>query len=49
MGKLFGVVKHVYVRECIVCKMYVMHVSVGNFKQSVVTCKLSMGKLVGVV
>ena len=46
MGKLVGVVKHVDVRECMVCTMYVMYVSMGNFKESVVTCKLFMGKLV---
>ena len=49
MGKLVGVVKHVDVRGCIVCTMYAMYLSVGNFKKSVVTCKLHMGKLVGVV
>ena len=46
MGKLVGVVKHVDVRGCIVCTMYVVYVSVGNCKQSVVPCKLFMGKLV---
>ena len=49
MGKLVGVVKHVDVRGCIVCTMYVVYVSVGNFKQTVVLYKLPMGKLVGVV
>ena len=46
MGRLVSVVKHVGVRGCIVCMMYV---SMGNFKESVVTRKLPMGKLVGVV
>ena len=43
------VVKHVDVRGCMVCTLYVMYVSVGNLEQSVVTCKLPMGNLVGVV
>ena len=37
------------VRGCIVCTLYLMYVSVGNFRKSVVTFKLPMGKLVGVV
>ena len=49
MGKLAGVVKHVDVRGWMVYTIYAMYVSVGNFKKSVVTCKLPMGKLVGVV
>ena len=49
MGKLAGVVKHVDVRECIVCTMYVVYVSMGNFKESVVIYRLPMGKFVGVV
>ena len=48
-GKLVSVVKHVHVRGCIVCTMYVMYVSVSNCKQSVVPCKLPMEKFVGVV
>ena len=30
MGKLVGVVKCVDVRECVVCMLYVMYVSVGH-------------------
>ena len=44
MGKLVGVVKHVDVRGCIVCTMYVVYVSVGNCKQSV-SMQTSYGKV----
>ena len=49
MAKLISVVKHVDVRGYIVCKMYVMYVSVRNLQKSVVPFKLSMGRLVSVV
>ena len=49
MGKLAGVVKRVDVRECIVCTLYVMYVSIGNSQESVIPYELPMGKLVGVV
>ena len=37
------------VRECIVCTMYVMYVSVGNSQESLILYELPMGKLVSVV
>ena len=37
------------VRECIVCTMYVMNVSVCNSHESVILYELFMGKLVSVV
>ena len=37
MRKLVGVVKHVDVRENILCTLYVMYVSVGNSQESVIT------------
>ena len=46
MGKLVSVVKHVGVRECIVCRLYVMYV--GNSQESAVSCELPMRELVGV-
>ena len=49
MRKLVGVVKHVDVRECILCTLYVLYVSVGNSQKSVIPYELPMGKLVGVV
>ena len=48
MGKLVGVVKCVDVRECILCTLYAMYVSVGNSQKSVIPYGLPMGKLVSV-
>ena len=49
MGKLVGVVKHVYLCGCMFYTLYVMYVSVGNLQKSVIPYKLSVEKLVGVV
>ena len=47
--KLVDLVKHVDVRRCIVCTLYIMYVSVGNSQKSMIPYKLPVVKLVGVV
>ena len=49
MGKLVSVLEHFDVRVCIVCRLYVMYVSVGNSQESVIPYELPMEKLVSVM